>query len=119
MPVYSRQLLSASNQGQPIVVQGTLANAGTLLHTGVNSNTAFDEVYLWITNVTNTAVQVTVQWGSFVVPAGVVANNANLAAFSGPTLLVPGLVIQNGLSVSAFCSVTNAVNVVGHINRIQ
>ncbi len=118
MPSYSRQLLSGSTSGREIPVAAT-TTPGTLIHTAVAGTTAFDEVYLWVTNVSAAAATLTVEWGN----AGTVGDHLvdaySIPANSAPIPIAVGQVLQSALIVRAFASVTNVLNIVGYVNRIQ
>lgn len=115
MSTYSKQLLSASSNGQPIPITAT-ATLGTLVHQSLLTG-AVDEVWLWLVNRSSAAVTVTVEWGA--------AGNANhlVEAYSIPANSIPievsaGQLIQAGLQVTIFASTANAINAIGFVNRI-
>jgi ABC-type nitrate/sulfonate/bicarbonate transport system substrate-binding protein len=116
MPTFSRQLLSGSTSGKPIPVAAT-ATPGTLLHTAVAGG--YDEIYLYVANVTGAAVTITVEWGGTSDPADLICKSVSVPANSGPTELVKGIVLNGGLVVRAFSSTANACNITGFVSRIQ
>lgn len=118
MPVFSRQLLSGSTNGRPIPVAAT-ATPGTLLHTAVGGTSAFDEIYLYVSNVTGAAATLTLEWGGVTDPGDHAVKQLSIAANSGPTLVAAGLVLNNGLAVRAFSGAASALNITGWVNRIQ
>lgn len=116
MATFSRQLLSGSTNGKPIPVAAT-ATPGTLLHTATTGG--YDEIYLYVSNVTGSAATITVEWGGVSDPGDLVSKAVSIPANSGPTALVPGLVLNNGLVVRAFSGTSAALNITGFVNRIQ
>lgn len=101
----------------PIKVVAT-ATAGTTIHTAVAGTTAgtFDEVWLYAYNGHTAAVTLTIEYGGATVPDQNII--LSLANKSGLTLVVPGLILQNGLVIKAFASVANVVTLSGFVNSI-
>lgn len=118
MPTFTRILLSGSTSGRAIPVAAT-ATPGTLLHTAVAGAVAFDEVYLWVSNVTGAAATITVEWGGVTDPGDHISKAVSVPANSGPIPLVTGEVMNGGLVVRAFSGTASALNVTGFVNRIQ
>jgi hypothetical protein len=114
MATYSRILLSASNAGQPIAITSNSA-PGTVVHNGVAGNAAFDEIYGWISNLTNGSVTVSVELGGVVFVSGL-----SIPANSPPIPLLTGQVVNGNSNVTVFASnATNAVVLAGYVNRIS
>ena len=118
MATYSRQLLSGSTSGTPIPVAAT-ATPGTLLHTAIAGASAYDEVYLWVSNVTGSAATLTVEWGGVSDPGSHMTKAYSIAANSPPIAIATGQVLNGGLLVRAFSGTASALNVTGYVNRIQ
>jgi hypothetical protein len=112
-----KRKLSGSTDGKPIKVVAT-ATAGTTIHTAVAGTTAgtFDEVYLYAYNGHTTTVTLTIEFGGATVPDQNII--ITLAAKAGLTLIVPGLILQNGMVVAAFASVANVITLSGFVNAI-
>lgn len=117
MATYSRILLSGSTSGRPIPVAAT-ATAGTLLHTAVSGSAAFDEVYLWASNVTGSAATLTIEWGGVTDPGDHSVKAVSIPANSPPIPIMTGQVINGGLAVRAFSGTASAINITGYVNRI-
>ena len=117
MPTFTKQVLSGSTHGRQINVVAT-ATAGTLLHTaqsGTADNT-MDEIWLWATNTSASAVKLTIEYGGVASPDDLF--EVTIAAEAGLTQIVPGLVLRNSLVVRAFAASANAINISGFVNKI-
>ncbi|NTU73633.1 hypothetical protein HGB07_05725 [Candidatus Roizmanbacteria bacterium] len=112
-----KRKLSGSTDGSPIKVVAT-ATAGTTIHTAVAGTTAgtFDEIYLYAQNNHTTTVTLTIEFGGATAPDQNII--MTLASKSGLQLIIPGLILQNGLTVKAFASVANVVCLSGFVNSI-
>ena len=118
MASYSRQLLSGSTNGRMIPVAAT-ATPGTLIHTALAGTTGFDELYLWVSNVTGSAATLTLEFGGVLDPADHMVKQISIPANSPPIPIATGQVLQNGLVVRAFSGTTNALGISGFVNRIS
>lgn len=118
MATYSRVHLSGSTNGKPVPVAAT-ATPGTTIHTALSGTSGFDEIYLWVSNVTGSAATLTLEWGGVTDPGDHLCKGYSIAANSGPTLVAAGLVLNNSLVVKAFSGTASALNIVGYVNRIQ
>lgn len=116
MATYSKELLSGSTQGKQIKVSAT-ATPGTTIHTAVSGTTDLDEIWLYAVNSSSTAVKLTIEWGEANAPDGHI--EVTVPAEDGYTLVVPGLLLQNGLVVKAFAATTNVIMINGYVNRID
>lgn len=117
MATYTRQLLSGSTNGRVIPVAAT-ATPGTLIHTAVSGTSSFDEIYIWVSNVTGTAATLTLEWGGVTDPGDHMVKAYSIPANSGPVLISAGKVLQNSLVVRAFSGTASALNIFGYVNRI-
>jgi hypothetical protein len=118
MADYSRQLLSGSTNGRNIPVVA-VATPGTLLHTAIAGTTAYDEIYLWVQNVTGAAATLTIEFGGVTDPGDHLVKQYSIPANSPPIPIATGQVLQNGLVVRAFSGTASALNISGYVNRIQ
>lgn len=118
MPTFSRQLLSGSTNGRAIPVAAT-ATPGTAIHTAVAGTAAFDELYLWASNVTGAAATLTLEWGGVTDPGDHMVKAYSIPANSGPIPIATGQVLNNSLLVKAFSGTASAINITGFVNRIQ
>lgn len=118
MATYARILLSGSTNGRVIPV-AAVATPGTAIHTAVSGTTAFDEIYLWASNVTTAAATLTIEWGGVTDPGDHIVKAVSIPANSPPIPIVAGEVLNNGLLVKAFSGTASAINLSGYVNRIS
>lgn len=114
---YKKRSLSGSSSGRGISVVAT-ASPGTLIHTATVSKAAneWDEVFIRAVNTSASAVKLTVEWGG-TAPGDQV--EITIPAESGFVEVIPGHVLQNGMSVTAFAAVANAIVLHGFTNRYE
>lgn len=117
MARYSRTHLAGSTSGRPIPIAAT-ATPGTLIHTVPASTTDFDELWLWVSNVTGSAATLTLEWGGVTDPANLLVKAYSVPANSGTILVSNGLTLNGGVVVRAFSGTASALNITGYINRI-
>lgn len=112
-----KRKLSGSTDGKPIKITQT-ATAGDTIHTAVAGTIAgtFDEIWLYAYNGHTAAVTLTIEFGGATVPDQNIVLTVNNKV--GLTLVVPGLILQNGMVVKAFASVANVVTISGWVNSI-
>jgi hypothetical protein len=115
MATYTKRLLSNSTNGKQIKVAAT-TTAGTAIHTAVAGTGDLDEVWLWAVNNHTVTVELCVEFGGATDPDDLIC--VSLPARQGLVLVVPGLLLQNGLGVAAFAGVANVVSISGFVNRI-
>lgn len=114
MATFSKIALSGSTNGKGIAVVAT-ATAGTLIHTAQSGTTNFDEVWMYATNPTASAVVLTVEYGGALTADQI---KVTIPSQSGLTVVVAGLVLQNAQVVRAFGGTASAINIFGYVNRI-
>jgi|TARA_R100001530_G_scaffold5204_3_gene6555 hypothetical protein len=116
MATYSKELLSGSTQGKGILVAAT-STAGTTIHTAVSGTTDIDEIWLYAVNAHSADIKLTLEWGEATEPNGNIEQT--VPTESGLMLLVPGLLLQNGLVVKAFAGTANEIVIHGYVNKID
>jgi hypothetical protein len=104
--------LSASTDGKGIKVAAT-ATAGTLIHTAASGTSSFDEIYLYAVNTSASDVKLTIEYGGATAPDDNI--EFTIPAESGMFNIVPGLLLQNGLTVKAFAGTGNVIAVHGFV----
>ena len=116
MAIYKRKL-SGSTDGKPVKVVAT-TTAGTTIHTAVAGTTAgtFDEIWLYAYNGHTGDVVLTIEFGGATVPDQNII--LTLATKSGLQLIIPGLILQNGMVVKAFAGTANVITLSGWINTM-
>ena len=116
MAVYKRKL-SGSTDGKAIKVVQT-ATAGDTIHTAVAGTTAgtYDEIWIWAYNGHTADVVLTIEFGGATVPDQNIV--MTIPAKAGLLLVVPGLILQNGMVVKAFAGTANVITLSGFVNSI-
>mgnify|MGYP003137355708 CR=1 FL=1 len=115
MATITKQFLSASTNGKGIKVAAT-ASAGTTIHQAVANTTDMDEVWLYASNTSASAVILTIEFGDV---GDVQHNIVTTVAASSTELVVPGLILQNSLYAKAFAGSANVVTVFGYVNHLN
>jgi hypothetical protein len=116
MATFTKVLLSGSTNGKGIKVAAS-ATAGTLIHTAVSGTSSIDEIWLYAHNTSASNVKLTIEWGEATAPDGNIEVNIG-AEGTGMILVIPGVPLQNGLTVRAFAGSANVINIFGYVNRI-
>jgi hypothetical protein len=115
MATFTKQKLSSCVDGKAIKI-AAVASPGTLIHTSVAGTINWDEVWLYVTNNHTAAVGLLLQWGGVASPDDLI--QLSVPSKSGLYLVVPGLVINNGLLIRAYAVTANVLTVSGWVNRI-
>jgi len=114
MPTYTKAPLSAAVSGQQIQITGTGVANRTTIHTPAAS--AYDEVWLYATNVDTSNRNLTIYWGA----TG--SSHQMICAIpyqAGRVLIVDGKLLSGTANtISASASTGNAINIDGFVNRI-
>jgi len=113
MATYSKVKLSGSTDGRMIKVAAT-ATLGTTIHAA--HATALDEIWLYAVNSDSTARKLTIEFGGAAAPDNLIEQT--IQPESGLVIVVPGLILTNSLSVTAFCATADVVMIGGFVNRI-
>jgi hypothetical protein len=119
MPTYTKIPLSQSPIGAGIIVTSSGA-PGTYLHATPNNSVDLDEVWLYANNTGVSDALLTLYWGT--TGASNVLGPVAVQAYSGPTLISPGLVLEGSGSTASVIygtsSIPSGINVYGYVNRI-
>ena len=113
MATFSKQLLSESTSGKGVLVVAT-ATAGTTIHTA--HATSLDEGWLYAVNAHSADIKLTLEWGTDTAADGNI--ELTIAAEAGLVLVVPGLILQNGMVVEAFAATGDVILLTGYVNAI-
>lgn len=113
-----KRKLSGSTLGKPIKLTKMDTTDADLIHTSVDSTVAgtFDEIQLYAYNNHSASVVLTVEFGGKDVPdQNIVVTVPNK---SGLVPVIPGLILQGNISITAFASVADVVTMSGFVNSI-
>ena len=118
MATFTKAKLSGSTDGLGIKVTGTGTGSTVTVHTAVAGTTAgvFDEIWVYANNTSSSAVKLTLEWGTATAADGNI--ELTIAAESGLVLVVPGLILQNGMVVKAFAATADVILLTGYVNAI-
>lgn len=116
MAIITRSALSGSTNGKGIKVTGTTTGAAVTAHTAVSGTTDWDEVYIWAVNTSASDVKLTIEYGGTTDPDDHIEKT--IPAEDGLYLVVPGLMLQNGLLVKAFAATGDVIVLHGYANKI-
>src|SRR3990172_6163168 len=108
-------ILSGSTNGRPIPIVAT-ATPGTVIHTA--PATGFDEIFLFVSNVTGTAATLTVEWGGVSDPGDHLVKAYSIPANSLAYPIALGQRVQGGVVIRAFSGTASALNATGWANRV-
>lgn len=114
MASVAKILLSDSTDGAPIAITAT-GTPGTAIHTAVTGTADFDEVWIWAVNNHSANVEMEIEWSNTTAAENIVQT---IGFDSGLTLVVPGLVLQNGDTIAAFDTQGSVIAIYGYVNRI-
>tara|TARA_R110002110_G_scaffold18524_5_gene77757 strand:+ start:2307 stop:2684 length:378 start_codon:yes stop_codon:yes gene_type:complete len=124
MATITKQFLSASTQGKGIKVTTTATDGtgdaglstGNPLHVAVSGTTDIDEVWIYASNTSASDVILTIEFGD---DGGVEHNIVTTLAASSTELVVPGLILHNGLNIRAFAATEDVITIFGYANRMD
>lgn len=107
MATYTKLKLSGSTDGKQIAVGAT----STTVHTA--HATALDEIWMWGTNPTAAAIEITIEWGGTTAADNLLVT---VPLKSGDLLIIAGKILTNSLVFGVKAS--TGLNVSGYVNRI-
>jgi hypothetical protein len=119
MATFSKNILSGSTNGRPILVNQTAIATGTTIHTGPTETSSFDEIWLYASNTSTASKKLIIGWGGVADPDDLI--EINLAAESGLVLIAPGLILKGvgtALIVKASATDATSINILGYVNSI-
>ena len=117
MATYTRNKLSGSTDGLSVKIAAT-STPGTTIHTAVSGTAGWDEVYIWITNTSGSAVALTIEFGGTTDPDNLIVKSLSIPANSPPIPIVTGQMLRNSLVVKAFAGTANVLLATGFVNSI-
>lgn len=107
--------LSGSTNGKAIKIAAT-ATTGDTIHTAVSGTSSWDQVWIYACNTSTSAVKLTIEWGTTTAADGNIEQT--ILPESGLVLVVPGLILDNSLVVTAFAGTTNVILLSGFVNHL-
>lgn len=118
MATFTKSKLGGSTNGKAIKVTGTNTAGGVTVHTAVagTTNGVFDEVWVYANNTSTTAAVLTLEWGTTTAADGNI--EVTILPEAGLVTIIPGLILQNALVITAFASTANVILVSGFVNAI-
>lgn len=121
MATYTKEFLSNSSNGRPILVAGTNTGTATSIHFTSTSNTNIDEVWLYGVN-TNVDTQILyIEFGSNTSPNDLIP--ITMKPNDGLYVCIPGLPLRGTgtatSNIKAYASTANVISVTGYVNRIE
>lgn len=118
MAVFSKKILSSSTDGKAISV-AAIASPGTTIHTGSNTSTTFQEVWIYAANYDTSVRTLNIEFGGTTTAD---RTTIFLDPYVGQTLIIPGFVLVGNstpLVIRAFSDVANKIAIYGYVNEIS
>jgi hypothetical protein len=109
--------LSGSTRGRPIQITGTNTAGGVTLHTATTTAGQLDRVFIDLTNTSDNAVLVTIEFGT----TGT-SNELNITVPPRETVrAVDGMVLGGGATdtIRAYAATGSVINAVGRVERLS
>lgn len=117
MATMSKQFLSGTaGNGMSVPDISNSSGSPTTVHTAVSGTSDIDEVWIYACNTDTSPVKLTLLWGGTTDSDDYI--EVTIQPESGLVLVAPGLPLQNGKIVKAFCGTANVLNLHGYVNRI-
>ena len=118
MATYSKIILSGSTDGQAIVVTGTTASQGTVVHTGVTGAAdSIDELWIYAQSTVTTAAQISLAVGPTTATGSRLHHTVTGDDKKGLILIYPGLPLRNAKVVKAYATSADIFQMWGHVQR--
>jgi len=116
--IISKGKLSGSTDGKAIKITGSDTAGAVVVHTAVAGTTNFDEIWLWAYLAATSAAAVYIEWGTHADADDLITKTIPLD--DGLYLLIPGLVLQNGMTVEIFtgASAVDKVFIFGYVHHL-
>jgi hypothetical protein len=116
MATFSKRKLESSTDGKAIKVTGVNTGAAVTVHTAVSGTTNFDEIWIYANNTSASSVKLTLEWGTATAADGNI--EVTVQPEAGLVTVIPGLLLQNSLTVKAFAATADVILISGFVNRI-
>jgi len=105
--------------GKPVAITGTDSAGETTIFTSTSTTNTCDEVYMYVSNSSATDGTVTVAIGSTANTGDLVCKDLAVAANESMLIVIPGLRIDNGVTIKAYKDSSSTLNAHLAINRIS
>ena len=119
MATYSKIPLSQTAIGAGIILTSS-GVPGVQVHQTLNNANDLDEIWLYANNTGASDALLTVYWGA--TGASNVLGPVIVQAYSGPTLVSPGLILEGSGSTASVVygtsSIPSGISMYGYVNRI-
>lgn len=118
MATVVKRKLSGSTDGKGIKIVNTVLASADTIHTAVAGTTAgtYDEVWIYVVNTSASEVKFTLCWWGLTDIDNTI--EYTVAAEDGLKMIIPGLILQNGLVVKWFAATANVLVVYGFVNNM-
>jgi hypothetical protein len=119
MATFTKQILSGSTNGRPILVDQTAIATGTTIHTGSTTTATLHEVWLYAMNSSASNVKLTIGWGGTTDPNDLI--ELTVLPEAGLVTVAPGMLIKGAataLIVKAAAATANVITIHGFVNQI-
>jgi len=114
MAIYSKELLSGSTNGRPILVTGTGTGSSVLIHQA--HVTATEEIWIYASIPLGVDDNLTLEFGGTTSPDDLIV--MQILSQQGLFVVIPGLILRRPGIVRAWAGTANQINVCGFVNRI-
>jgi len=118
MSDYIKIPLSGRAGGKPIQVTATSLATAQTIHTAIAGTSAWDEIWLWVTNVQSTAASISISFGYDNTDATLAMKTVEIPPCSEPIIILAGVMLQNAKTVKAYASISGYINCLGYVKRI-
>lgn len=105
--------------GKPIPITGTDSTGETTVYTATSTVNTYDEVYMYVSNSSATAGTVTVAIGSTANASDCVTVDLAVEANQTMLMVIPGLRIDNGVTIKAYKDSSSTINAHLVVNRVE
>lgn len=117
MATIEKLVLSGSVNGRPIPITAT-GSVGNSIHTVSTSTSSFDEIWLYATNNSANATNLTLEFGN---TGSADQIQSSIPSRTGLYLIVPGIPLRGNSTppvVRAYAGTSGSISLSGWVNRI-
>lgn len=117
----TKRPFSGSTNGRLVKLTGNSSGGAVTVHTAVSGTASNDEIWLYAMNDSTSPEVVTIEFGGTTDVNDTIKKTIppkGTEGSDGLNIVIPGLILQNGLVVKAFASTVNVITLSGYVNRI-